>query len=277
MTEDAGRPIEAVPPAGDTDDSPEPETDQPTPAGSPPRAEPLAGGPAAEAAGGELAGPPEPLVAARPRWLTAVLLAVIAVALVAIGGAVSTVTGIGRPYLPRTDSVDAGFARDMATHHEQAVHMAQVARDHSTDPSVRLIAYDIETGQIAQTGQLRGWLQSWGLSQQSSRPMTSWMGGATATHGHAASDGALMPGMATTTELTKLRSLSGRELDVYFLQLMIRHHQGGLPMARYAAEHARVGYVRDLATKVADAQTGEVALLERMLRERGGTPLQPPA
>lgn len=212
----------------------------------------------------------------RSRWLTGALLAVIAVALLAIGGAISTLTGLGRPYLPGTDSVDAGFARDMATHHEQAIHIAQVARDHSTDPAVRLIAYDIETGQLSQTGQLRGWLQSWGLSQQSRRPLMGWMGDAAPAHQHAGADGALMPGMATTAELTKLRSLSGRGLDVYFLQLMIRHHQGGLPMARYAAEHAGVGYVRDLATKVADAQSGEVTLLERMLRERGGTPLPPP-
>lgn len=31
--------------------------------------------------------------------------------------------------------------------------------------------------------------------------------------------GAPMPGMASTDELARLRSLSGRELDVYFLQL----------------------------------------------------------
>jgi uncharacterized protein (DUF305 family) len=85
-----------------------------------------------------------------------------------------------------------------------------------------------------------------------------------------------MPGMATPTEMAKLRSLSGKALDVYFLQLMIRHHQGGLPMARYAADHASVDYVRDLAQKIVTAQSGEIVSMEQMLRERGGTPLPAP-
>jgi uncharacterized protein (DUF305 family) len=92
----------------------------------------------------------------------------------------------------------------------------------------------------------------------------SWMG-----HGH---DGP-MPGMATTAELARLDALSGRALDVYFLQLMIRHHQGGLEMAQYGAAHASEPYVRDLASKIVTAQQAEVVSMEQLLRERGGKPL----
>lgn len=210
--------------------------------------------------------------AARPRWLVGVLLAFLAVLLVVTGGAVAVLTGIGQPYQPADAALDTGFARDMITHHDQAVQMAQVARDHSTDPAVRLLAFDIETQQIGQIGQMRGWLQNWGLPEQTDRAHMAWMGGA-APHVHDTADGALMPGMATTAEMAKLRSLSGKALDVYFLQLMIRHHQGGLPMAQYTAAHARVAYVQDLASKIVSAQTSEVAAMEQMLRERGGVPL----
>ena len=86
----------------------------------------------------------------------------------------------------------------------------------------------------------------------------------------------LMPGMATTAELAKLKSLSGKDLDVFFLQLMIRHHQGGIPMAQYAAEHAGKDYVRTAAKKMADAQSLEVVNMEKTLRDLGGTPLPPP-
>jgi uncharacterized protein (DUF305 family) len=103
----------------------------------------------------------------------------------------------------------------------------------------------------------------------------AWMGDQ-AAHQHDAEDGALMPGMATTTEMTKLRSLSGKVLDVFFLQLIIRHHQGGLPMARYASGHVRVDYVQELAGKIVSAQTNEIVTMEQMLRERGGTPLPAP-
>ena len=48
-----------------------------------------------------------------------------------------------------------------------------------------------------------------------------------------------MPGMATEDELAEPAvASSGTAFDVEFLRLMIRHHQGGLEMAEYAAEHA---------------------------------------
>ena len=209
------------------------------------------------------------------RWVPRLLVAVIAVALVAAGGALAVATGIGRQASPVDDSVDAGFARDMSTHHDQATQMAQVVRDEGTDPAVRLLAFDIETQQLGQMGQMLGWLQSWGLSQESERAHLAWLP-ASSGHVHDLSAGALMPGMATPDEMARLRSLSGRQLDVYFLQLMIRHHQGGLPMARYAAEQASVDYVRDLAEKIVSAQSGEIVTMEQMLRERGGQPLPAP-
>ena len=63
------------------------------------------------------------------------------------------------------------------------------------------------------------------------QPM-KWMGHADAVHN------GLMPGMATDAQMKRLQSLHGNALDVFFLQLMIHHHQGGIPMARYAAAHA---------------------------------------
>lgn len=208
--------------------------------------------------------------AGRPRWLLVVLALVTAVALLAAGAALAVVTGLGGSRVPEETSVDAGFARDMSTHHAQAAEMAQVVRDHGTDPTVRLLAYDVETQQLGQIGQLRGWLQTWGLTPQSDVPVMAWM----TSHDHAgSSSGGLMPGMATTADLDRLRSLSGPALDVYFLQLMIRHHRGGLGMASDAAEHASVSYVRDLAGKMAQAQQAEVVTMEQLLRERGGRPL----
>jgi len=212
---------------------------------------------------------PRAAAPARPRWLVGLLVTFFAVALVATGGAVAVVAGIGQPQQPADGSVDVGFARDMITHHDQAVQMAQMARDHSTDPAVRLLAFDIETQQLGQIGQMRGWLQTWGQPEQTDRAHMAWMGSA-AGHLH---EGGRMPGMASTAEMAKLKTLSGKALDTFFLQLMIRHHEGGLAMAQYGAAHAGVDYVRDLAGKIVSAQTSEVVAMEQMLRERGGTPL----
>jgi uncharacterized protein (DUF305 family) len=88
--------------------------------------------------------------------------------------------------------------------------------------------------------------------------------------------GGLMPGMATEAELTELRSLSGEAFDVEFLQLMLRHHEGGLDMAEYGAEHAEVPAVRSLARSIATSQTAESGLMTDMLAERGAQPLPAP-
>ena len=202
----------------------------------------------------------------RPRWLLAVLGLACAVALLVAGAGLTLITGVGTDRRPAADSVDAGFARDMATHHDQAVQMAQVVRDNSTDPAVRLLAFDVETGQLAQIGQMRGWLDAWGQTGQSEIPQMSWMD-------HTIQPGQLMPGMATTAELARLRGLRGEAMDVYFLQLMIRHHKGGLEMAQYGAAHAAKPYVRTMASAIVTAQQNEVVTMEQLLRERGAQPL----
>jgi uncharacterized protein (DUF305 family) len=187
---------------------------------------------------------------------------------------------------PAPDSVAVGFSQDMSVHHRQAVRMAGIARDRSTDPAVKHLAFDIETNQIEQIGRMQGWLNIWGRDPQPVGGHMAWMAGDASAHGHAGSVApspgstgavAVMPGMATNAELTRLEQASGRDFDILFLQLMLRHHQGGLTMIRYAADHAEVGVVRNLAAQMAVAQNAEVDLLTSMLAERGATPLPAPS
>jgi uncharacterized protein (DUF305 family) len=208
--------------------------------------------------------------------LRKVLIAVLCLALLALVGSAGYVAGHrSGSATPGASSVDAGFAWDMASHHRQAVTMAGYVRDHSTDGVVRTLAYDIETSQFNQVGQMQGWLDAWGLPPENPGTQMSWMSG-----GHdmsSMSSGGLMPGMATQAELDKLETMTGKAMDVYFLQLMLRHHQGGLPMAQYGAAHATESYVRNAAQKMATGQSAEIVLMEKMLRERGASPLPPPA
>ena len=205
-----------------------------------------------------------------------VLVAVLVLALLAITGGAGYLLGhrSGSAATPSASSVDAGFAWDMSTHHRQAVDMAGYTRDHTSDPLIKNLAFDIETSQFNQVGQMSGWLDAWRLPVNDPSPQMAWMSGS--GHDHLQGNG-LMPGMASTAEVNKLQSLTGEALDVYFLQLMLRHHQGGLPMAQWGAQHAGQDYVRNAAQKMVDAQTAEIVLMEQMLRERGASPLPPPA
>jgi uncharacterized protein (DUF305 family) len=207
------------------------------------------------------------------RRLRVALIAVIAVAALVSAGAIGWLGGRHKAAVSVSDgSVDAGFVRDMSTHHQQAVTMAGFERDHTANPNLKLLAYDMEDTQSFEIGQMQGWLDGWGLTRNTSRPQMRWMAG----HAHLGSDG-LMPGMATGDQLNHLQTLRGAALDVAFLQLMIRHHQGGIPMERYATEHAKQPYVRHLARVMMTIQSDEIVRMEQTLRKLGGAPLPAPA
>ncbi|EON32437.1 hypothetical protein GTC6_12733 [Gordonia terrae C-6] len=84
-----------------------------------------------------------------------------------------------------------------------------------------------------------------------------------------------MPGMATSTEMEQFRAMRGPEVDIRFLQLMLRHHEGGLHMMEYAADPANVeqAYVRDLASSMKRTQDKEIDIITQMLALRGAQPL----
>jgi uncharacterized protein (DUF305 family) len=219
--------------------------------------------------------------ARHPRWLSALLAAgaLLAAALLGATGGLLLADSQGDDSVVMPNAVDVGFAQDMTVHHLQGVTMASWVRDHSSDPAVRQLAFDIESGQTEQVGRMQGWLALWSRASLPAGEHMRWMSDARhASHKQSVTvePGRPMPGMATGEELARLRSLSGAKLDVYFLQLMIRHHQGGGPMMREAVDRAAVGEVRNLAEKMLIAQTAEIRAMTAMLAERGATPLPAP-
>ncbi len=193
-----------------------------------------------------------------------------ATALVAAGAITYAVAGDdGNSRTPSAESADAGFARDMAVHHQQAVEMSYIVRDRTKDEDVRRLAYDIAQTQANQRGMMLGWLDLWGLPKVSSEPPMSWMDMGDMASGK---DGALMPGMATNTELKKLGTLDGKQAEIFYLQLMTDHHKGGVHMAEGCVEKCTVGVEKRLAQGMVEAQQSEIGLMADMLKERGAAP-----
>lgn len=193
-----------------------------------------------------------------------------AVVLVAAGGITYAVAQDGgSDDTPTADSADAGFARDMSVHHQQAVEMSFIVRDRTKNEDVRLLAYDIAQTQANQRGMLLGWLDLWKLPKVSSDAPMAWMDMGGMASGE---DGALMPGMATNTELEKLKKLSGKQAEIFYLQLMTAHHKGGIHMAEGCVERCKVGVEKDIAQGMVNAQESEIDLMTDMLKERGAKP-----
>lgn len=192
--------------------------------------------------------------------------------------------GRGNGRVPAASSADAGFARDMAVHHQQAVEMSFVVRDRTDDEDVRRLAYDIANTQANQRGMLLGWLDLWELPKVApggEEPM-AWMAG-TGGHEHgghgsggaeaaSGTDGVLMAGMASRSELDRLGRLDGEQAEVFFLQLMTDHHQGGVAMAEACASLCSVPVEQRLARGMVEGQQSELGLMRDMLAERGAVP-----
>ncbi|MFF4191917.1 DUF305 domain-containing protein [Nonomuraea sp. NPDC001831] len=180
----------------------------------------------------------------------------------------------GRDSTPGDSSPEAGFARDMATHHAQAVEMAFVIRDKNPAKEIRNLAFDIITTQSNQRGMFQGWLQQWGLDQATDQRPMAWMAG----HGHGATPATpgtapgAMPGMASPQELAKLKELQGVQAEVLFLQLMIRHHEGGVEMAEGLLKLSKRDEVAGMAQKIVQGQSGEIKLMTDLLKQRGAQP-----
>lgn len=159
----------------------------------------------------------------------------------------------------RGSDVDVGFLQDMRIHHEQAVQMAYTYLQlPDTSPGLRTVAGSIVIGQNIEIGRMIQMLRDMNASEAAeSDEAMAWMGTPT-TH-------AEMPGMATDDQLTELGRASGAAADELFVDLMVAHHQGGLHMAEYAAEHAKTAKVRSLADSIIGGQQGEIVELQQLL------------
>ncbi|MFE0179006.1 DUF305 domain-containing protein [Streptomyces sp. NPDC059002] len=183
-----------------------------------------------------------------------------------VTAAVAVTDGSDSGGTPASSSADAGFARDMAVHHQQAVEMSYIVRDRTDDEEVRRLAYDIAQTQANQRGMLLGWLDLWELPKVPEGAPMEWMGMGDMPPGK---DGALMPGMATNAELARLGKLSGKKAEVLYLQLMTRHHRGGVHMAEGCVKRCGVSVERRLARGMVESQESEISLMKSLLEARG--------
>jgi uncharacterized protein (DUF305 family) len=193
-----------------------------------------------------------------PWWQHPFNIAVIVVTAALLAGMIGWMiadSGSGRD----ADPVDVGFLQDMRVHHEQAVAMSfmLLALD-DTQPALRDVARSIVFGQGIEIGRMVQLLRDFGAPEVNEGDTAmEWMG-----HSVPLDE---MPGLATDAELDALGATSGAEADDLFVELMVRHHEGGIDMARFAAANASDDEVRAMANAIIDSQSDEITEIERLV------------
>jgi uncharacterized protein (DUF305 family) len=112
---------------------------------------------------------------------------------------------------------DVKFMRDMILHHAQALAMTALVETRSESEDMRALAQRIDLSQRDEIEMMQEWLRSHGRE-------------VIAAEAHHAHDEALMPGMATVDQMSRLEQARGVAFDRLFLELMIAHHRGALAM-----------------------------------------------
>jgi uncharacterized protein (DUF305 family) len=222
---------------------------------------------------------PEVTEAQSPHWRTAAILLTALLVLVGSGWGLSWVAS---SRVPSQSGPEVGFARDMFAHHEQAVAMSFLIRGRTDDPVVNQLAMDVAQGQATQQGRMLAWLDASGVGASTGdyTPM-AWMLEPDVTGGHGAEHTApatppegvhpmvASMGMATDEQLSELGRLSGRDAEVLYLQLMYRHHEGGLEMAQAFLDRSDEPTLSRLAEVIVTTQQREMTIIEDLLSERG--------
>jgi uncharacterized protein (DUF305 family) len=146
---------------------------------------------------------------------------------------------------------DLQFIDTMSAHHKSAIEMAQLVESRSSHDELKQLAKKVIDDQQKEIKQLTEWKQKWYPNEGEAMNMK-------------------MPGMMESMKgmsMDKLANAKGDEFDRMFLDMMAKHHQGAIKMAKDAQKKGKHDEVKSLAQQVVDAQTKEVEQMKQWMKE----------
>jgi uncharacterized protein (DUF305 family) len=171
-----------------------------------------------------------------------------AVALALIAGCASTDDNATTPSTTATqaghNAEDIAFAQGMIPHHAQAVEMAKMVPSRGTSKQVLDLAGRIQQAQDPEIRQLTGMLTQWGAPTSS------------------------MPGMNHGTmpsgDMASLEQATGAGFDRMWTDMMIKHHEGAIDMARTELDKGTNPDAKAMAQKIIDVQQAEITQMQNL-------------
>ncbi|NAS24501.1 DUF305 domain-containing protein [Herbidospora sp. NEAU-GS84] len=151
------------------------------------------------------------------------------------------------------NAADVAFAQGMIPHHRQAVAMSELAATRAASAEVKELATEISEAQQPEIDTMSGWLTMWG------QPVPQDMPGMD----HSGHEG--MPGMMTPEEMNDLAGSSGKAFDTAFLEMMIKHHEGAVTMARAELSAGFYPPAKSMAETIIATQSAEIAHMKELL------------
>jgi uncharacterized protein (DUF305 family) len=123
--------------------------------------------------------------------------------------------------------------------------MAALAAKKATGKDLKTLAATMSKENTEAAGTLQGWLTKWGRS--ASADMT-------------------MPGAMTTKDMDMLKSSSGMQFDMMFAQMMVKHHEATLQMARDETSKGASTDAKAMATEMVGTLTAQAEQLQALTK-----------
>ncbi|MFF2642842.1 DUF305 domain-containing protein [Streptomyces niveus] len=172
--------------------------------------------------------------------------------------------GGDKPAAGAFNDADVAFAQGMIPHHEQAVEMSALADGRASGAEIKTLASEIERAQDPEITTMRSWLKAWGEPESADGSEPGMDHGSGGSHGAEDGSGGA-DGMMSDRDLAELTAAKGVDFDRKFAELMIKHHDGAIAMARDQRKNGESGKAKKLAADVIKAQTAEVEQLNALL------------
>jgi uncharacterized protein (DUF305 family) len=147
---------------------------------------------------------------------------------------------------------DVAFATNMIPHHQQAIDMAALVADRSSNPEVIQLASQIAAAQQPEIQTMKVFLVQWKENPDADTGGHS---------GHAVP----MQGMVDDATMARLQSLNSPEFDTLWLQSMIAHHQGAIEMAKAEIANGDNVDAIGMAKNIVATQEAEIGQMKQML------------
>ncbi|MFJ4649208.1 DUF305 domain-containing protein [Streptomyces bobili] len=149
------------------------------------------------------------------------------------------------------NAADTAFAQGMIPHHRQAVEMADLAPSRTESAEVKKLAAQIKMAQDPEIKTLSGWLTSWGEEVPAEGAMDH------SAHGAG--------GMMTAEDMGQLAKASGTVFDTAFMEMMIKHHEGAVAMAKTEEAEGAFPGAKKMADAIITSQTAEITQMNDLL------------
>jgi uncharacterized protein (DUF305 family) len=162
------------------------------------------------------------------------------------------------------NDADVTFAQSMIVHHQQAIHMAEMASDRAASSQVKDLAAKIKAAQQPEIDTMTGWLTAWGKPTTAPSGSAMNMGSPTASSMPGMGSGS-MPDMMSDADMNKLMAAKGAAFDKMFLTMMISHHQGAVRMSQQESKQGSNPDAVALAKKIITDQQAQITEMKSML------------